>query len=241
MEELAKEIRTVLSESPFLGRGPAEGEGATCGQGDNPGRQEPGAPADEGARTAGAGEAGYPPRRPEPQRPDPHRAAGRTLGHGRVAVLDESGGLAPVLRGRRPLRLGCRRLAQWRRKGDRWAPLEPVSRGVRAHMGGFGKAIALGPTGARSSGRGSSRPRSGGSASARHPPMWASRSATVSPSASSGRSRRSAPTCTTSTISRRPGAVIGTFIEHYKNGWLLQRHGCLTPARAREKLSRRAA
>ena len=35
--------------------------------------------------------------------------------------------------------------------------------------------------------------------------------------------------------------VIGPFIERYNNGWLLQRHGYLTPARAREKLSRRAA
>ena len=31
------------------------------------------------------------------------------------------------------------------KKGDRWAALEPVRQGVRAHMGGFGKAIALGP------------------------------------------------------------------------------------------------
>ena len=30
------------------------------------------------------------------------------------------------------------------KKGDRWAALEPVRQGVRAHMGGFGKAIALG-------------------------------------------------------------------------------------------------
>ena len=36
-------------------------------------------------------------------------------------------------------------------------------------------------------------------------------------------------------------AVIGPFIERYNNGWLLQRHGYMTPARAREKLSRRAA
>ena len=35
--------------------------------------------------------------------------------------------------------------------------------------------------------------------------------------------------------------VIGAFIERYNNGWLLQRHGYMTPARAREKLSRRAA
>ena len=30
------------------------------------------------------------------------------------------------------------------KKGDRWAVLEPVRQGVRAHMGGFGKSIALG-------------------------------------------------------------------------------------------------
>ena len=30
------------------------------------------------------------------------------------------------------------------KKGDRWAALEPIRQGVRAHMGGFGKAIALG-------------------------------------------------------------------------------------------------
>ena len=35
--------------------------------------------------------------------------------------------------------------------------------------------------------------------------------------------------------------VIGAFIERYNCDWLLQRHGHLTPARAREKLSRRAA
>ena len=35
--------------------------------------------------------------------------------------------------------------------------------------------------------------------------------------------------------------MIGTFIERYNNGWLLQRHGYLTPARDRDKLSRRAA
>ena len=35
--------------------------------------------------------------------------------------------------------------------------------------------------------------------------------------------------------------MIGTFIELYNRGWLLQRHGYLTPALVREKLSRRAA
>ena len=36
-------------------------------------------------------------------------------------------------------------------------------------------------------------------------------------------------------------AVIGAFIKRYNNGWLLQRHGYMTPAAAREKLSRKAA
>ena len=35
--------------------------------------------------------------------------------------------------------------------------------------------------------------------------------------------------------------VIGAFIERQNNGWLLQWHGYLTLARARQKLSRRAA
>jgi len=35
--------------------------------------------------------------------------------------------------------------------------------------------------------------------------------------------------------------AIGAFVERYNNGWRLQRHGYMTPARAREKLSRRAA
>ncbi len=36
-------------------------------------------------------------------------------------------------------------------------------------------------------------------------------------------------------------AALGTFIKRYNNGWLLQRHGYMTPARVREKLSRGAA
>ncbi|MDE2980878.1 MAG: IS3 family transposase [Gemmatimonadota bacterium] len=110
------------------------------------------------------------------------------------------------------------------KKGDRWAALEPVRQGVRAHMGGFGKGdrpgSGSGTTGVRSTGPGSSRPRSSGSASAPHPPTWASRSATASRSASSGRSRRSASICTISRPSREAGAVIAAFIDNYNNGWL---------------------
>ena len=35
--------------------------------------------------------------------------------------------------------------------------------------------------------------------------------------------------------------VIGAFIGRYNHGWLLPRHGYVTPARTREKFSRRAA
>ena len=92
------------------------------------------------------------------------------------------------------------------KKGDRWAALEPVRQGVRAHIGGFGKAIALGarlglavqgktvpardqmarhPLHARIRGRAGVQRRR----RALHP----------------GRSRRSASICTTSKPSRRPG------------------------------------
>ena len=83
-------------------------------------------------------------------------------------VLDQGGGLVLVLRGRRPLRLG--------RAGRRWSRSE----GVRAHKGGFGKAIALGlglrhNWGSQYRAR-QSRPRSNGSASAPRRATAASRS-----------------------------------------------------------------
>ena len=92
----------------------------------------------------------------------------------------------------------------WRvaKKGDRWAALEPVQ-GVRAHMGGFGKAIALGLGPRRDWGL------RYGAKQFQAEIKWlgirstpastsANRSATASPSASSRRSRRSASTCTIS-------------------------------------------
>ena len=217
--------------------------GWPCTTQPSPCRQEPGAEADAGARAAGAGAAGAAPRRPEPQRPEPDREAGRTLGHGRRAVLDEGGSLVLVLRGRRPLHLGCRRLA--RREEGR--PLGGAGAGPPAGAGPHGRlrqGDRPGPRSAarlvaRSTGPNSSRPRSSGAASAPRPPMWASRSATASQSASSTRSRRSASIDFETLEEAR--AVIGAFVERYNNGWLLQRYGYMTPARAREKLSRKAA
>ena len=74
------------------------------------------------------------------------------------------------------------------------------------------------------------------------PASRASRSTTASPSASSGGSRRGASTYLRDFENlEEAGEVIGAFIERYDTGWLLQRHGYPTPARAREKLSRKAA
>lgn len=35
--------------------------------------------------------------------------------------------------------------------------------------------------------------------------------------------------------------IIGAFIERYNHGWILERHGYMTPAQARHELTRRAA
>ena len=53
----------MLSENQSLGKGHGKG----CGW------HNPGAPAEEGARTADGGAAGASPERPEPQQPDPDR------------------------------------------------------------------------------------------------------------------------------------------------------------------------
>ena len=83
------------------------------------------------------------PRGDRSQRPDPDRASERSVGHGRVEVLDEGGGLVLVLRRGRPLLCGRGRLARCevgRPLGGSGA--DPP--GPTAHMGGFGKAIAMG-------------------------------------------------------------------------------------------------
>ena len=113
--------------------------------------------------------------------------------HKKTTVLDAGGGLALVLRGRWRLRCAHRRLAQVAKKGDRWAALEVgAPGGVRAHMDGLRKASAPRALALRHDWGPQYRAKqfqagSGGSAFARLPPMWASRSATASPGASSGR------------------------------------------------------
>ena len=92
------EIQTGVAEGESVPRrGPPDGNGAAYGQAILCG-QEPFAEADGGTLAADAGAVRPSPPRPDPQRPDP-AAAGRVLGRGCIAVLDEDGEL--VLRGRR--------------------------------------------------------------------------------------------------------------------------------------------
>ena len=131
------------------------------------------------------------------------------------------------------------------KKGDRWAALEPVRQGVRAHMGGFGKAIALG-LGLRHDWGSQYRARQ-----FQAEIKWLgirSTPAYVGEPECNGVAERFIRTLKEECIYlhdfetlEEAREVIGAFVECYNNGWLLQRHGYMTPARAREKLSRKAA
>ena len=131
------------------------------------------------------------------------------------------------------------------KKGDRWAALEPVRQGVRAHMGGFAKAIALG-LGLRHDWGSQYRARQ-----FQAEIKWLgirSTPAYVGEPECNGVAERFIRTLKEECIYlhhfetlEEARAVIGAFVERYNNGWLLQRHGYMTPARAREKLSRKAA
>ena len=224
-------------------RGPPQGEGAACSQGD-PGRQEPGAPADEGIRAAGAVRRGHP------------RGDRSHSGRIRTERPDELWG-TDASRFWTKAEGWCWFFAAvdhcasdvvgWHvaKKGDRWAALEPVRQGVRAHMGGFDKAIALG-LGLRHDWGSQYRARQ-----FQAEIKWLgirSTPAYVGEPECNGVAERFIRTLKEECIYlhhfetlEEARAVIGAFIERYNNGWLLQRHGYMTPARAREKLSRKAA
>ncbi len=131
------------------------------------------------------------------------------------------------------------------KKGDRWAALEPVRQGVRAHMGGFGKAIALG-LGLRHDWGSQYRARQ-----FQAEIKWfgiRSTPAYVGEPECNGVAEHFIRTLKEECIYlhdfetlEEAREAIGAFIERYNNGWLLQRHGYMTPARVREKFSRRAA
>ena len=131
------------------------------------------------------------------------------------------------------------------KKGDRWAALEPVRQGVRAHLGGFAKAIAAG-LGLRHDWGSQYRSRA-----FQAEIKWLgirSTPAYVGEPECNGVVERFIRTLKEECLYlndfetlEEAREVIGAFIERYNRGWLLQRHGYMTPARAREKLTRRAA
>ena len=109
--ELLREIRTVLKASPFLGEGHRKVKARLAARGVRAGKNRvlklmraDGllAPVQRGRPRGDRSHSG----RIRTERPD------ELWGTDAGAVLHEGGGLVLVLRGRRPLRLGCCRLAR---------------------------------------------------------------------------------------------------------------------------------
>ncbi|WP_419160971.1 transposase [Candidatus Palauibacter sp.] len=242
-EELVVEIRTVLSESPFVGEGHRKVRARLAAKGIRAGKnrvlrlmRENGllAPVRRGHPRGDRSHGG----RIRTDRPDElwgtdaarfwTRVEGWCWFFGAVdhCVTDVVG---------------------WHvaKKGDRWAALEPVRQGVRAHMGGFGKVIASG-LGLRHDWGSQYRAKA-----FQAEIKWLgirSTPAYVGEPECNGVAERFIRTLKEECIYlndfetlEQARDVIGAFVERYNSGWLLQRHGYLTPARAREKLSRRAA
>lgn len=131
------------------------------------------------------------------------------------------------------------------KKGDRWAALEPVRQGVRAHLAGYAPKIALG-LGLR---------HDWGPQYTAHQFQGELRWLGIRSTASyvgepecNGVIERFIRTLKEECLYlhdfqslEEARQVIGAFIERYNRGWLLERHGYRTPAQAREELTRMAA
>ena len=138
-----------------------------------------------------------------------------------------------VLRGRRPLHLGRRRLARC----EEGRPLGGAGAGPPRDMGGFDKAIALG-LGLSHDWGSQYRARQ-----FQAEIKWLgirSTPAYVGEPECNGVAERFIRTLKEECIYlhhfetvEEAREVIGAFVERYNNGWLLQRHGYMTPARAR--------
>ncbi len=131
------------------------------------------------------------------------------------------------------------------KKGDRWAALEPVRQGVRAHMDGYAPRIALG-LGLR---------HDWGPQYTAHQFQGELRWLGIRSSPSyvgepecNGVVERFMRTLKEECLYLHDFAsleqargVIDEFIERYNRGWLLERHGYRTPLQVREELTRKAA
>jgi len=131
------------------------------------------------------------------------------------------------------------------KKGDRWAALEPVVRGVREHVGGYAPKVALGLGLRHDWGPQYTADRFLGEL------RWlgiASTPAYVGEPECNGIMERWIRTLKEECIymhdfgsleeARR---VIGAFVSNYNGQWLLERHGYLTPTEARRALLQEAA
>ena len=242
-EELVEEIRSVLKASPFLGEGRRKVRARLAAKGIRVGKNRvlslmrahgPLAPVrrghPRGDRTRG-GRIGT-------ERPDELRGTDASRFWTRAegwcwffAAVDHC---ASDVVGRHVAK-----------RGDRRAAPEPVRQGVRAHTGGFGKAVAPG-LGLRHDWGSRCRARQ-----FQAEIKWLgirSTPACVGEPECNGVAERFIRTLKEECIHphdfetlEEARAVIGAFIERYNNGCLLQRHGYMTPARTREKLSRKAA
>ena len=242
-EQLVAEIRTVLSESPFAGEGHRKVRARLAAKGIAAGKnrvlrlmRENGllAPTRRGRPRGDRSHGG----RIRTDRPDElwgtdaarlwTRAEGWCWFFGAVdhCVADVVG---------------------WHvaKKGDRWAALEPVRQGVRAHMGGFAKAVAAG-LGLRHDW--GSQYRAGAFQAEIKWLGIRSTPAYVGEPECNGVAERFIRTLKEECVYlhdfetlEEAREVIGAFIERYNAGWLLQRHGYLTPAQAREKFDRKRA
>jgi transposase InsO family protein len=131
------------------------------------------------------------------------------------------------------------------KKGDRWAALEPIRQGVKAHMDGYAPKIALG-LGLR---------HDWGPQYTAHQFQGELRWLGIRSTASyvgepecNGVAERFMRTLKEECLYlhdfeslEEARKVIGEFIERYNRGWLIERHGHKTPAEVRQQLTRMAA
>ena len=230
--ELVGEIRLVLSESPFVGEGHRKVRARLAAKGIRAGKNRVLRLMRENGLLA-------PVRRGHPRGDRSHGGRIRT---GRP---DERRG-TDAARFRTRAEGWCRffvavdhcvtDVVGWHvaKSGDRWAALEPVRRGVRTHMGGFEKAIVA-DLGLRHDRGPQYRARAFQAKIA-----WLgirSTPAYVGEPECNGVAERFIRTLKEECVYlhdfetlEEARDVIGAFIERYNGGWLLQRHGYLTPA-----------
>ena len=131
------------------------------------------------------------------------------------------------------------------KKGDRWAALEPIRQGVRAHMHGYAPKIALGLGLRHDWGPQYTAHQFQGELA------WLgirSTASYVGEPECNGVAERFIRTLKEECLYlhdfeslEQARVLIGEFIEKYNRGWLLERHGYRTPAQVRKALTLKAA